>query len=387
MKKVLLIIMMIALIVSTSVFAKGFSDVDETMENYEEAISYLSEKEIISGYPDGSFKPMNSITRAEVIKIIVTSFNIEFKEGTNKSYAFDDITGKWFEDYVKIGASNDIIKGYEDGTFRPNNNVTYAELSAMVCRLLKLNVDEGDDWADAYMNAAKSINLFDNIITNDIVGKNKASRMNVAMILYNALNYNPKEETNSGEVVKPEENNKEEKPKAQEIELVSNKIYFGRVTLEIERSVKDSVEIDVFDEGKVRFDVKDENKKPEYGSLIIFYTKKDGGVKIVKELKQAIINSDDMLVVEAAQGTLAKLLDLENALDISLDEYVLDGNTIKLSKYDYYMIDVILNDNDEYIYDNGKEIKQEDIKFAKDDRIIFDTANKMGFIIRGIEEE
>ena len=40
MKKVLLIIMMIALIVSTSVFAKGFSDVDETMENYEEAISY-----------------------------------------------------------------------------------------------------------------------------------------------------------------------------------------------------------------------------------------------------------------------------------------------------------------------------------------------------------
>jgi len=392
MKKILLIALIIAMVISTNAFAKEFTDVDDTLKGYKEAISYLSEKGIVSGYPDGSFKPASSITRAEVIKIIVTAFDIKLKEGTNKSYVFDDIKDKWFEDYVIIGASNGIIKGYEDGTFRPNNNVSYGELCAMVCRLLSMDVNEEGDWARAYMDAAGAAGLLDNIMTNDMVAINKSSRMNVAMIIFNAINYNNDESNMSGEVHATEE--KQEEPKQLEeenelskLDLTINKNYFGKVVLEIERSVKDSIDVDVFGEGIIRFDVKDETKKPEYGSLLIFYVKKDGGVKIVKEIKKTVINSDNMIVVEAAQGTLAKLEDIDENLDISLDEYTLNGNTIKLGKYDYYFIEVAKDDKDEYEYIDGKEIKQEEIRLQKDDRLIFDIANKQGFIIRGIEEE
>ena len=392
MNKTILVCLLLLLTISTVAFAKEFIDVDDSISTYKDAISYLSEKEVISGYPDGSFKPKNPITRAEVIKIIVTSFNIEFKDGSNKSFAFDDIKGKWFEDYVKIGASNGIIKGYEDGTFRPDNNVTYGELCAMVCRLLNMNVNEGEDWARAYLNAAGEAGLLDNISSNDLVAIGKASRMNVAMVIYNALNVEKEEQKPSGETnnqeVKPEENKEPEQEKElADLDLIPNKNYFGRVVLEIERSVKNSIDVEVFDEGTVRFDVKDEAKKPTYGSLLVFYVRKDGGVKIVKELKKSLINSDNMLVVEAAQGSLAKLEDVEEDLDISLSEYTLNGNTIKLGKYDYYFLEVALDDKDEYEYINGKEIKQEEIRLMKEDRIIFDTSNKQCFIVRGIEED
>ena len=392
MNKTILVCLLLLFTISTVAFAKEFIDVDDSISTYKDAISYLSEKEVISGYPDGSFKPKNPITRAEVIKIIVTSFNIEFKDGSNKSFAFDDIKGKWFEDHVKIGASNGIIKGYEDGTFRPDNNVTYGELCAMVCRLLNMNVNEGEDWARAYLNAAGEAGLLDNISSNDLVAIGKASRMNVAMVIYNALNVEKEEQKPSGETnnqeVKPEENKEPEQEKElADLDLIPNKNYFGRVVLEIERSVKNSIDVEVFDEGTVRFDVKDEAKKPTYGSLLVFYVRKDGGVKIVKELKKSLINSDNMLVVEAAQGSLAKLEDVEEDLDISLSEYTLNGNTIKLGKYDYYFLEVALDDKDEYEYINGKEIKQEEIRLMKEDRIIFDTSNKQCFIVRGIEED
>ncbi len=111
MKKILFILIF-ALLLSINAFAKEFTDVDSSIETYKEAISYLSENGIINGYEDGSFKPANLITRAEIIKIIVVSFDIKFADGINKSYAYDDVKGKWFEEYVKIGASNGIIKLY-----------------------------------------------------------------------------------------------------------------------------------------------------------------------------------------------------------------------------------------------------------------------------------
>lgn len=92
-------------------------------------IAALQEKGIIKGYDDGTFKPTKTVTRAEVSVMIAKAFDLKIY-GTATSMR--DIKGHWAEGLIKILISNGIVKGYADGTFRPNNPVTRAELSKML---------------------------------------------------------------------------------------------------------------------------------------------------------------------------------------------------------------------------------------------------------------
>ena len=113
----------------------AFADVEDSRWS-NNAISTMAKLGIITGYEDGTFKPANAITRAE-FATIAARFEEEVAVGTED---FTDIAGHWAESYIKEAAALQWINGYEDGSFRPGNNITRAEVMTIVNRMLQRKV-------------------------------------------------------------------------------------------------------------------------------------------------------------------------------------------------------------------------------------------------------
>ncbi|MGB9553860.1 MAG: S-layer homology domain-containing protein, partial [bacterium] len=98
-------------------------------------ISKLLEKGIVSGYPDGTFKPDQPITRAEFSTILCRVLGISPSEaGSN----FADLQGHWAEKYIVPLVEKGLIKGYPDGTFAPDQPIKRCEVAAIMARALTL---------------------------------------------------------------------------------------------------------------------------------------------------------------------------------------------------------------------------------------------------------
>lgn len=100
---------------------------------YNNPISTMSALGIITGYPDGTFKPNKPITRAE-FAAIAARFD-ETQSG--KSATFSDVIGHWAAKEIGIAYANEWIKGYPDGTFKPDQNITRAEAMTLINRVLE----------------------------------------------------------------------------------------------------------------------------------------------------------------------------------------------------------------------------------------------------------
>lgn len=119
--------------------AGNFTDVKAGMW-CNRAIATLTNMGIIKGYTDGSFQPNKSITRAELATIIARFAKLDINTKT-----FSDINGHWAQKNIELAAGNGWINGYEDGTFRPNNNITRAETFAMINRVLDRQTESVSD--------------------------------------------------------------------------------------------------------------------------------------------------------------------------------------------------------------------------------------------------
>lgn len=119
--------------------AGNFTDVKAGMW-CNRAIATLTNMGIIKGYTDGSFQPNKSITRAELATIIARFAKLDVNTKT-----FSDINGHWAQKNIELAAGNGWINGYEDGTFRPNNNITRAETFAMINRVLDRQTENVSD--------------------------------------------------------------------------------------------------------------------------------------------------------------------------------------------------------------------------------------------------
>ena len=102
---------------------------------FNNAVSTLSNMGIIDGYPDGTFRPNAGITRAEFAKIAVSFFKDYVSETVGDR--FTDISGKWYTTYINLAAELAIVSGYPDGTFRPQNRITRAEAMQIVNNTLR----------------------------------------------------------------------------------------------------------------------------------------------------------------------------------------------------------------------------------------------------------
>ena len=102
---------------------------------YNNAVSTLSSMEVLSGYPDGTFKPNAPITRAEFAKIAVSFFDCA---GIVYDGTFSDVAeGQWWTEYIAAAAELGLVEGYPDGTFKPQANISRAESCAIVNRVLE----------------------------------------------------------------------------------------------------------------------------------------------------------------------------------------------------------------------------------------------------------
>ncbi|MGE5572909.1 MAG: S-layer homology domain-containing protein [Bacteroidota bacterium] len=100
----------------------------------QDAIVSLVDEGIIAGYPDGTFKPENPVTRAEFAKVVARAFAIR-PTGEPK---FRDIEANWAKAYITALAEAGIVSGYPDGTFKPDRHITRAEMVTMLVRVVKL---------------------------------------------------------------------------------------------------------------------------------------------------------------------------------------------------------------------------------------------------------
>ena len=124
--------------------SENFSDIEDSRWSLKH-IGTLSKGQIITGYPDGSFRPGEYITRAELAAIAARFDDLSVPD-ENK---FTDITGHWAEDYILSAEQKGWVRGYPDGTFRPDQYITRAEFVTLVNNVLNRKVEVGEILPDA----------------------------------------------------------------------------------------------------------------------------------------------------------------------------------------------------------------------------------------------
>ncbi|MEC1377062.1 S-layer homology domain-containing protein [Heyndrickxia oleronia] len=128
--------------VATHAAEKNLTDVKEG-SYYAEAVNALAEAGVIKGYEDGTFRPNNQVTRAEVAKIIAVQLGLDTENAGSANYS--DAKGHWANTggYLAAVAKAGIMKGDGNGTFRPNAPLTRAEMASIVVRAYDLQAKEG----------------------------------------------------------------------------------------------------------------------------------------------------------------------------------------------------------------------------------------------------
>ncbi|MDA1060494.1 MAG: S-layer homology domain-containing protein, partial [bacterium] len=132
-------------------YAASFPDVPEDHANYE-AIEFLDFNEIISGYEDGTFNPDGLVNRAEALKIIVGAMGVT--HDGNYSVLFPDVPkDQWFFEYVMAAEKAGIVGGYEDGKFKPEETINLAETLKIL--ILASGEELPDVSGDVFVDVAK----------------------------------------------------------------------------------------------------------------------------------------------------------------------------------------------------------------------------------------
>ncbi len=184
-KTLFIIILIITLTTLNTAYAKSFPDINKD-SSLQEAVGLLSSYKIMEGYPDGSFKPDNNVTRAEMAKIVTVAAGW-FEYSKNMTSVYEDMTGHWAENYVELANVLNIVKGISPKLYGPDNLIKFEEAYTMVIRLLGYTDESlGGNWPKNYYEKALELNLFQNIDTT----KEFASRRDVSIMIYNALNLN-----------------------------------------------------------------------------------------------------------------------------------------------------------------------------------------------------
>lgn len=151
MKKLLAFIILYLLCSTYALAESPFPDVPEYHE-YANEINFVKTENIIDGYSDGNYRPDNGITRSELTKIVINS---KYSQSTinncikGASNIYPDVTNKHiFAKYICMAKRNDVVQGFSDGNFKPDEFVTFGQAAKIIIRAL----DDVDIEADAELN-------------------------------------------------------------------------------------------------------------------------------------------------------------------------------------------------------------------------------------------
>ncbi|WP_256761785.1 S-layer homology domain-containing protein [Cohnella sp. WQ 127256] len=170
----------------------------------EKTIDIFIKLQLIKGYKDGTFRPNSPITRAEFAVILNRAFNIQ--GGSNTSVVLKDIGDNWAKEAIENLVAAGVIKGYTDGTFKPDNTITREEMVVMLSRIVNLN-DLAKDTTKGNFKDLNGAYAASEIIAEAQAGivsgkgngkfdpKSNATRAEALQIILNVLELNPQLKT------------------------------------------------------------------------------------------------------------------------------------------------------------------------------------------------
>jgi len=199
MKKILALVLALTLALGTFSFAAAAPE-DVVGTDCEDAVARLGALGIIAGYPDGTFKPEQPVTRAEFAKIIVSALGVgeaaQYAAGATK---FPDVAADhWATGYINVAVDVGIINGYPDGTFLPENQVTFAEAIKMIVAALGYTpkAEAMGGYPGGYLAVAAEAEITDGV---NVVSTLSANRGAIAMMVDNALEVELMEQVSYGD--------------------------------------------------------------------------------------------------------------------------------------------------------------------------------------------
>ena len=198
MKKVLAIVLSLSMVLGSFGFAfaaeddtsktkstksTNFSDVVGT--DCEDAVKVLTDLNVVTGYDDGTYKPENIVTRAEMAVLVVNALGLKSYVTEGAKSTFTDMANYgWAEGYIAYAQSLGVISGYGDGTFQPGKTVSYDEVATMLVAALGYTPEAlQGTWPANYVTQAKAKGILDGITA----GPNGANRGDVATMIYQTL--------------------------------------------------------------------------------------------------------------------------------------------------------------------------------------------------------
>jgi len=159
------------------------------------AAAELYRRAIIGGYPDGEFKGSKDVNRAEAAKFLLLAHYGTVANVTNNGQFKDVKNGQWYTKYVMTAANEGIINGYPDGSFRPANTINTAEFLKMITLTFKIKLNKSynykdvktSNWFSKYAGTAKEYNLFPERNPNYLEPAKTLTRKEVAIAIYQYL--------------------------------------------------------------------------------------------------------------------------------------------------------------------------------------------------------
>lgn len=151
----------------------------------EDSADTLNKMKILNGYEDGTLRLENNITRAEFCALLINMLGTkDFDDVSNK---FSDIKeGTWYYNSINKIAEMGYISGYEDKTFRPSNNITYAESCAIMVNVLGYNKELIGSWPNNVIEKAKELGAVDGI--GNYEASYKMTRGDISVMIVNCMN-------------------------------------------------------------------------------------------------------------------------------------------------------------------------------------------------------
>lgn len=294
----LAMLLAVLMIAGAALTVSAFPDV-EAGYKYGEAINVLDQLDVIGGYEDGSFKPDQKVNRAEMAKLVYVLYTTFVDAGAG-SVKFDDVAADhWATGYISWCYNKEVIGGYGNGNYGPADYVTYDQALKMVCGILGYTEWDSKLWpTDVRQVALRQLALGKNL--EDVKGTDELTRGQVAQIMYNALRAPMKEK------------------KIEYVEIATNVKIPVEVEMTLAADIWDFTETTYTVVGTATYDINNEGQAAE--GTIKLLEKAEGAVAEDVELKD--------LGLEAYEDNTDALIGLD-IVTITKDEELLGGASIK----------------------------------------------------------
>lgn len=180
-----------------------------SLSDYEDAANHwaknfiktLLEQRILAGYDDGTIRPDKEISRVETVALVAKAIGLPKAENPKFDFVDSKSIPSWAAGYVKTAVGKGIVKGYPDKTFQPNKKITRAEMVAIVCNAFNLGKSTNEihnftdkksiePWSKGYITKAFELELVKGYQDNSFKPNKNIKRAEAFVIISNCINLN-----------------------------------------------------------------------------------------------------------------------------------------------------------------------------------------------------